>query len=232
MASHRSAAALWELPSGRTDRLELTCPRWRRARHADLLVHESTLIDDADAALVINIPCTSAARTLFDLARVLSPVMLDANMDSALRRGLVSIEQLEATVCRLATRGRPGGSRFRAVVAGRTAGAASPESVPERLLARALVQQGLPEPVSQFIVRTSSGEFVARVDLAYPESRILIEYDSYQEHTGKVALVRDSARRNALTELGFTVLTATAADLADHACRLATSIRMVRRRAA
>src|SRR4051794_13453117 len=36
VASHRSAAAVRSLPSGRTDIVELTCPRWQRARHAGL----------------------------------------------------------------------------------------------------------------------------------------------------------------------------------------------------
>src|SRR3954470_3166880 len=31
LASHRSAGALWSLPSGRTDIIELICPRSRRA---------------------------------------------------------------------------------------------------------------------------------------------------------------------------------------------------------
>ena len=65
---------------------------------------------------------------------------------------------------------------------------------------------------------------MARVDLAYPDAGILIEYDSFQEHVGKLALVRDSARRNALTALGYVTLTATPEDLRDRASRLARTI--------
>ena len=85
-------------------------------------------------------------------------------------------------------------------------------------MARALVSAGLDEPSPQHTVHTGDGRFVARVDLAYPDRRIAIEYDSYQEHTGKVALVRDSSRRNALAAAGWTVLSATAEDL-RHGCR-------------
>jgi hypothetical protein len=108
---------------------------------------------------------------------------------------------------------------------------AIPESPPERLRAAALMRQGLARPSVQHVVRDSSGGFVARVDLAYPQDRILIEYESFEHHTGKLALVRDSVRRNALTELGFVVLSATA-DLRDDARRLATSLRAIRGRAA
>jgi len=44
-------------------------------------------------------------------------------------------------------------------------------------------------------------------------------------HTGKVALERDSIRRNARTALGLRVVTATAADLRDRARRLTNQLR-------
>jgi hypothetical protein len=98
-----------------------------------------------------------------------------------------------------------------------------PESEPERLLAIALVARGLPEPELQHVVRDLDGAFVARADLAYPDERILIEYESFEHHTGKVALLRDSARRNAVTSVR--VLTATAADVRDDALELSRAIR-------
>jgi very-short-patch-repair endonuclease len=94
------------------------------------------------------------------------------------------------------------------------------------------VRQGLGSPVLQFSVHDGGGRFVARVDLAYPADRILIEYDSFEHHTGAAALFRDSARRNALTELGFNVLTATTVDVRDRAQGLARAIRRLRDRAA
>src|ERR687898_3063044 len=45
VASHRSAAALWNLAGGRRSMQEITCPRWRRARHAGLVVHETKAFD-------------------------------------------------------------------------------------------------------------------------------------------------------------------------------------------
>jgi hypothetical protein len=230
VASHHSAAALWSLPSGRTDVSELMCPRWKSARQDRLVVHESLLIDDCDKSLCQHVPCTSVARTLFDLARKLSPVMLDANIDTAVRRGLVSVTELQRTAERLATKGRPGGRRFRAAVEARSVTSALPESVPERLLANMLVRQGLLAPVHQFMIRDDSGGFVARVDLAYPEWMIVVEYDSIEHHTGTAAHIRDSARRDAIGDLGYAVLTATSADLNDRGARIAASIRRRRER--
>jgi len=231
-ASHGSAAALSGLPSGRTDVIEIVCARWRRTRNAGLVVHESLVIDDEDLDEIDGIPCTATARTLFDLARALSPVMLDANIDAALRRDLVSLDELRRTSTRLATKGRPGGRRFRAAIEARTGVASLPESVPERLLADMLVRQGLPAPVHQYVVRDATGGFLARVDLAYPDWMVVIEYDSVQHHTGTVAHVRDSARRDAIGDLDYTVLTATVADLRDRGDRIAGLIRRRRDRAA
>ncbi|HEX9506245.1 MAG TPA: hypothetical protein VGA62_09605, partial [Acidimicrobiia bacterium] len=95
-----------------------------------------------------------------------------------------------------------------------------------------LVQQGLPAPATQFEVREPSGALVARTDLAYPQWRLVIEYDSFQEHVGKVAMVHDAARRNAISRAGFTPLTATHADITDRARQLARTIRDLRSRAA
>jgi len=231
-ASHRSAGSLVGLPSGSTDLIEILCSRWGRTRHDGLVVHESLVIDDEDLDEADGIPCTSVARTLFDLARTLTPVMLDANIDAALRRDLVSLDELRRASTRLATKGRPGGRRFRAAVEARTGVSALPESVPERLLADMLVRQGLPAPVHQHVVRTHDGGFVARVDLAYPDWMMVIEYDSVEHHTGTAAHIRDSTRRDAIGDLGYTVFTATMADLHDRGERLGTLIRRRRERAA
>src|SRR4051794_29709596 len=39
--SHRAAAAIYGLPGGRTDLIELTCLRWQRTTRPGLVVHES-----------------------------------------------------------------------------------------------------------------------------------------------------------------------------------------------
>jgi hypothetical protein len=229
-ASHRSALALHQLPGGSRDVIEITCPRSRRARHEGLVVHETRAHDDDQVTLVDAIPCTTIERTLFDLAGMRRRRTLDLALDVALRLEKTSLPSLRALCDQVARRGRRGSAIFRSALEERSPTDALPESAPERLLAAALVARGLPRPVLQHVVLDQSGDFVARADLAYPDDRILIEYESFQHHTGKVALVRDSARRNVLVGLGFVVLSATAADVRDEARRLAASIRAVQQR--
>ena len=45
--------------------------------------------------------------------------------------------------------------------------------------------------------------------------KIAIEYDSYEHHTGKQAIVRDNDRRNALRHIDWDLVTFTASDLAQ-----------------
>jgi hypothetical protein len=227
-ASHRSAAALWGLPGGRRDLVEIITDRWERAQHTGLIVHESLLLESIDRTDIDGIPTTTVERTIFDLCRYASEVVVDMAVDRALVRGLTRYEKLIAAEQRLATRGRPGAARFHSVMARRVDGGATPESAPERRLAHALVRQGLPEPVVQFEVRDPDGRLVARCDLAYPQWNIVIEYDSVQEHTGRAALLRDSARRNAVSAAGFTTVSATIDDLRNQATCLASVIRRIR----
>jgi predicted transcriptional regulator of viral defense system len=229
VASHRSAAELWQLPGRATGVVEVTCRRWRRTREPGVVVHESLMLDDVDRALVDGIPVTTATRTLFDLAgRSNGDQVLDLAIENALRRKLTTVPELVAAQERLARRGRPGSAAFRAALDRRAADDALTESEAERLIVRLLVVQGLPTPALQHEIRDHDGRLVARVDLAYPDLRIAIEYDSYTHHVSREALVRDSARRNSVVALGWLPITATAADLRNGGHRLATDVRRAR----
>ncbi len=75
----------------------------------------------------------------------------------------------------------------------------------------------LPRPVAQFEVRTA-GRFLARVDFAWPEHRIALEYEGAW-HTTQIAA--DRRRIEALQAAGWRVLFVTAADLHHPAALLA-----------
>jgi very-short-patch-repair endonuclease len=212
VASHRSAAALWDLAGGRRSIQEITCPRWRRARHDGLVVHESKAFDPADAMVIEGIPVSTPERTLLDLGAVCHKSVVEMALDAAEKRELVTRESVRATVARLGRSGRNGAGTLRQLLDARSPTRRPTESEMETLLVQVLRQKGLPEPVTQHEIRCG-GKFVARVDAAYPKWRIAIEYDSYKHHTGRKAIDRDSARRNKLLAAGWLPLTATADDL-------------------
>jgi hypothetical protein len=212
-ASHRSAAALWALPGRRLEIAEITCPRWRRAQHPGLAVHETRALSLRDVTEVDGIPVTTVERTIFDLASVCGRFTVDLAVDTALRGELTTLDELCAVVRRVGKRGRKGTKVLRGLLAERDGDYVPTESEREQMLLRVLRAHGLPEPDRQFSIHDESGHFLARPDLVYRNLKIAMEYDSYQHHVGKDALVRDSRRRNATTAIGWITLVATAEDV-------------------
>jgi hypothetical protein len=67
----------------------------------------------------------------------------------------------------------------------------------ETLLMQALRAHGLAEPVPQYNV-WNGAQCIGRVDAAYPDAKIAIEYDSDEFHMGRTATAHDRARRHEL----------------------------------
>lgn len=210
MASHRSGAALRDLPGGRTDLLEITCERSKRAKVEGLVVHETKLLDVADIDCVDGIPCASVEQTLLGLAATVRLEVLEMAVDRALHRQLTSVHALGQFVEHKGKRGRNGIGVLRGVVRGLDPLAGVPESPMETKLKQLLRRCGLPMPEFQYEI-WHEGRFVARVDAAYPEHRIAIEYDSYEHHSGRQAIDRDSERRARLSRIDWDTVTFTAA---------------------
>jgi hypothetical protein len=212
MVSHRAAAKLWDLPGGRDGVVEITCHRWKRAKIDALIVHETLSLTDDDIVEVEGIPTASIEQTLLGLAAVRSSV-LEMAVDRALHRKLTTVTALERFVQRKGARGRNGIGVLRALVRDLDPLAGVPESAMETKLKQLLRRNGFPTPVFQYEI-WHRGRFIARVDAAYPEHRIAIEYDSYEHHTGKEAIVRDNDRRNELRKIRWRTVVFTAADIA------------------
>jgi very-short-patch-repair endonuclease len=223
-ASHRSAAALWNLAGARRTTAEITCPRWRRAQHDGLVVHESTKLERIDMALVDGIPVTTPERTLLDLGATCHHTVVEMAMDAAERRGLVTNASVREVLRRLSRRGRRGVRTLRAVLDARAGRNAVPESEMETRLVQLLRRQGLPDPVLQHEIRAGT-HVVGRVDAAYPDVKLALEYDSFTHHSGRQALVLNSERRNRLLALGWTTITVTAVDVQNGGAVVAAAVR-------
>jgi predicted transcriptional regulator of viral defense system len=230
-ASHRSAAELWELPGRRIDMVEIMCPRWRRARHDGLIVHETKVLTALDITAVDGIPVTTVNRTLLDLGAVCAPATVERALENALRRDLTTLKSLKPMLARLGRQGRNGAGVLRALVDERDPDQSPTESDMETWLLQVLRANGLPPAVPQYVIRDAAGRFVARVDAAIMEWRIALEYESIQEHTGKSALLRDNPRRRKIGRAGWTPLGVTIEDLKCGGTELCSDIRAIARRA-
>jgi len=112
--SHRSAAALLELRDWGGTKIDVTVPRRSRRRHDGVKVHCSTTLIDKDVTVVNNIPCTTVARTLFDLGEAVTGRQLERSFDQAEILEVLDLKAIEDQLARNPT--RPGAKAVRRVL--------------------------------------------------------------------------------------------------------------------
>jgi very-short-patch-repair endonuclease len=210
LVSFQTAAVLWRFEAITCPGVGSLLPEGRNLRSTKVRVHHTGDVLPADIARRGPIPITSALRTAIDLAAVVDVDTLEVAIESALRRGLFTVGQLRWRADALMGTGRPGSSALRELLARRNFGAT--DSSWEVRTEQVLVAAGFPAPTRQYRIK-AGGKEVARVDLAYPEARVALEYDSDQWHSGTSRRHKDAARRNRLRALGWTVLEVTPAQL-------------------
>jgi len=204
----RTAAVLHGLPdvAGPSDPVEVVVPPGVRWHPQPGITVRSAPLSGAVLRRGSWLRWTSGVRTAVDLARREPPVEAVVLLDRLAQRGVAELAEVRAAVAAL-PRCR-GSARARAAVAAADGLAESPQETRVRLL---LLAGGLPAPVAQYTVRVAD-RFVARVDFAWPEHRLALEYDGlWHGEPGQFA--RDRERLNRLTAAGWRVVFVTAADL-------------------
>lgn len=205
----RSAAVLWGVPlAGPDDDVECTIrPEVRAGAMRGVSLNRRSLHPD-EVVVRRGVRVTSPTRTALDLARVSPEEEAVVCLDRLVRAGLVPLDALRSAAAALTG---VGCRQVRRAVSLADGLAESPQETRVRLLLRS---SPLPPPVAQHTVRTAGGCFVARVDFAWPDRKVALEYEGVwhgeAQHVG-----RDRRRLNALTAEGWTVLFVTAADLRD-----------------
>lgn len=203
--SHRAAARLHGLI--RTSPIiEVCTPRRRRAHGLpdDTTVHTSVILPKSDIMMVAGIPTSTVERTLIDLGAVQSERRVAHALDTALRTGLTDIGLLRYVHARRRGRGRRGAGVLARVLEQHLA-TGTTESPYERDLVHALMDRGLELPRLQYEI-TALGTFIARVDLAWPRSRLVVEVDGHGFHSDRDQRAHDARRQNSLIQAGWTVL--------------------------
>jgi hypothetical protein len=207
--SHHTAAAMWkvEIPlQPADDVVHLTVPPGSKARNRrDRRLHRTALMP-GDAERRWGFSVTTPERTWRDLAAVLEPAALLAVTDQLLQV-LCRPEHLQAALARRPT--RPGAARARRALA-----VADPDvdSPMESVLRWLLHVAGLPRPVLQYRALDDRGRQIGFGDLAWPDRKVLIEFDGDQ-HRDRKTFVEDLRRQNRLVLEGWTVLRFSSADV-------------------
>ena len=85
-----------------------------------------------------------------------------------------------------------------------------------------LLEAGLPRPQVQADICDASGRFLARADLLYEGSRLVIEFDGGNH---RERLVSDDRRQNLLTNAGYHLLRFTTPDIFNKPEVVVTQVR-------
>ena len=150
-----------------------------RVRRADILpAHLGTIQD---------IPLTSPARTLVDLARTRSRERLETAINEADKRGLIDTESLRGSLEDFA--GVHGVAALRRVLDRRTF--VLTESALERLFLPVARSAGLPKPLTQQEVNGH------RVDFFWPAIGLVVETDGLRYHRTPAQQAKDHVRTQA-----------------------------------
>jgi hypothetical protein len=224
LASHRTAAVLWDLDGFRRGRSEITVERHRLPEHLAVRVHESTDMELAAATVRRGIPTTGLLRTLLDMGCLVRADLLDAAVEQVVRETRHDWPDLYHCLVTHSRRGRNGCGPLRAVLEARY-GEDVTDSRFETLVRRLLADAGVVDPVSQFEIRDDAGRFVAEVDLAWPERMVAIELQSKKHHLNTPRWLRDMERLNAATLLGWNVLLYPWAVYVDRPGRIVDEVR-------
>jgi hypothetical protein len=206
----RSAAALLGAPAPAfSDRVTVVVPpevRWTGPR--GIRVHRAALPASEVLENGDGLRHTSAQRAAWDVAALETTSTAVGVLDAMVHERVIREADLPRWL-----QGRKGRWGYRRVdrafglVDGRS------ESPPESWVRVACALGGLPAPVPQYDV-VEDGVWLARVDLAWPEAHLIVEYEG-EYHFNGIQLARDDVRLGRLIAAGWTVIRLAAHDLRD-----------------
>ena len=227
--SHVSGLPEWEAPTWgfSLDDVHLTRTDGIRGRRAAGVQQHIGKVRPHDITVVNGVPTMTPPRLALETVTLGSSEASLVVMNDLAHRGLVTAEQLRDQYVFMQT--WPGMSAAEVLLR-----LVDPriESVGETRTFWAIYQQRLPRPVSQFEVKDASGRVIARLDFAWPELGVWLEFDGrtkYEKHlrAGERAsdvVVREKQREDLVRRLtGWRCIRVTWADL-ENPMRLAAII--------
>lgn len=170
---------------------------------------------------------TMPAWTAIEVARTLPRPRALATLDAALRSGRCREADLAAAL--QAQHGRRGTAALGQLVAWADGRAESPMESECRLV---LLDGGLPAPELQHPVLDEWGRERYRLDLAWAELRVAVEYDGYDNHSSVADLRKDRQRSAWLLDHEWTVLRVSARDVRQDSAQLVARVGRLLARAA
>jgi hypothetical protein len=189
--SHRSAASLWGLRTSARTAIDVAT-RTRAGRdRAGIDVHSGSTLAAFDLTTVDAIPCTSLARTLLDLAEVVSVRSVERAVERAEILRLLDMGPIDEVLARAG--GRRGAAVLRAVLSEIRLGTTLTRSELEERLLAICREAALPRPeLNAWIAHSDGGG--AEADFLWREQRLIVEVHGRDVHTTRRAFEHDRRR--------------------------------------
>ncbi|WP_223843056.1 DUF559 domain-containing protein [Amycolatopsis methanolica] len=211
--SHHTAAWLHGCTAARSNQIHVTVPYsvWVRSK-TGLVVHHDRF-DRGDVVELQGLPVFALEPVLADLLCTEDRWKALACLDQALNeQSPHEVADFRKEVDRrLVERDdRRGIRNAEALIVLGTTGAESPQ---ESRLRLTIIDAGFPIPTTQHPITTLQGELIYRLDLAWAELRIGVEYDGYEAHEGRE--LHDATRDDRLSSRGWRIIRVRKDDLVD-----------------
>ena len=216
MLAHGSAAALWNFLPVKGTRIHVVVPARGAHPRGGLCGHSTLHLPEAERAIRDNIPVTSVARTLLDLAES-DPDRLPRAWDTAARRRLLDLRAVEAA-CENG-HGRRGLKHLVPLLEDRTRVIPDTRRELEARFFDLCRTFDLPPPSCNVLVEGYL------VDAFWPAQRLVVELDSWEFHGDRGAFERDRERDAVLQAAGYRVVRITWRRLAEKPADVARLIR-------
>jgi hypothetical protein len=194
--SRRSAGQLWGIVPLASHRPEVTRPS--ACRGFDGISVGRGLISPDERGVELGIPVTSAARTQFDLAGMLSKRGLERAMHEAELKGLTDRLSLWDLLERYPR--RRGAGNLRALLGAKTPAGITQTEI-EELFVEFLDAYGLPRPLLNATLPVRGR--LLKPDCMWPEQRLLAELDGRDVHRTDQAFESDRQRDRILLVEGW-----------------------------
>jgi hypothetical protein len=231
LVSHRSAGGLHGLRPDNRRTVDITVPGSPVRQRARIVVHGSGTLTPKDRTLVDNIPCTSIARTLLDLAGELGRRPAERAIDQAEVLGVLDLRAVDDVVQR--AWGHPGAAVLQAVLADLHGPTLTDQELEERFLALCRDAR-LPQPeVNAWLyVGGAPGRDHVKVDFLWRAERLVVETDGWGSHRTRRRFEDDRLKDQRLRLAGFAPLRVTARQVEFEPGRLAGLVLSLLTRAA
>lgn len=204
VADLHTAASLHGFPLGYRGLPQVVVPHGGTNRSGLASVRQTRDLNELDVRRVDNIPSLTLARTICELAAVLSPQAAARFVTQAIGSGKVAESEVVACDLSMARQGRPGVKQRRQVLDPLLVGGDVDLTVLERTFLERYVRCQLPTLEVQFAPPWFDG-VRGVVDFARPSERIIIEVDGRAWHSSVDARLEDARRDRRAQRHGWIV---------------------------